>query len=110
MLRFQDGKAIMTPVDVGPSDITHTVIVAGLKEGENVVVSGHVDYWNTGPNNTAGPAVFWDVPDLVKRFGGASRAGVDGVSFTVDPGSSWLWVARLSIGVSSSLAFRSKLS
>ena len=33
-------------------------------EGENVVVSGHVDYYNTGPNNTAGPAVFWDVPDL----------------------------------------------
>jgi sortase (surface protein transpeptidase) len=33
-------------------------------EGENVIVSGHVDYWNTGPNGTAGPAVFWDVPDL----------------------------------------------
>ena len=33
-------------------------------EGENVVMSGHVDYWNTGPNGTAGPAVFFDVPDL----------------------------------------------
>ena len=33
-------------------------------EGENVVLSGHVDYWNTGPNGTAGPAVFFDVPDL----------------------------------------------
>jgi hypothetical protein len=33
-------------------------------EGNNVVMSGHVDYWNTGPNNTAGPAVFWDIPDL----------------------------------------------
>ncbi len=35
-----------------------------LGEGNNVVMSGHVDYWNTGPNGTAGPAVFWDVPDL----------------------------------------------
>lgn len=33
-------------------------------EGNNVVMSGHVDYWNTGPNGSAGPAVFWDIPDL----------------------------------------------
>ena len=38
VFRFIDGKAMMTPVDVGPSDITHTVILAGLKEGEHVVV------------------------------------------------------------------------
>ena len=33
-------------------------------EGNNVVMAGHVDYWNTGPNESAGPAVFWDVPNL----------------------------------------------
>ncbi|MDQ3227801.1 MAG: class F sortase, partial [Chloroflexota bacterium] len=33
-------------------------------EGGNVVMSGHVDYWNTGPNGTAGPAVFYEVPNL----------------------------------------------
>jgi sortase A len=33
-------------------------------EGNNVVMSGHVDYWNTGPNGAAGPAVFYDVPNL----------------------------------------------
>jgi hypothetical protein len=33
-------------------------------EGHNVVMAGHVDYWNTGPNGTAGPAVFSDVPHL----------------------------------------------
>ena len=38
VFRFQDGKAMMTPVDVGPSDITHTVIKSGLKEGELVIV------------------------------------------------------------------------
>lgn len=27
-------------------------------EGNNVVMAGHVDYWNTGP------AIFWDVPNL----------------------------------------------
>ena len=38
VFRFIDGKAMMTPVDVGPSDITHTVIKSGLKEGELVIV------------------------------------------------------------------------
>ena len=33
-------------------------------EGHNVVMAGHVDYWNTGPDGTAGPAVFWDVPNM----------------------------------------------
>ncbi|MBA3450609.1 MAG: class F sortase [Chloroflexia bacterium] len=33
-------------------------------EGNNVVMAGHVDYYNTGPNGTAGPAVFYDVPNL----------------------------------------------
>lgn len=51
-----------------------------MGEGENVVVSGHVDYWNTGPNNTAGPAVFWDVPDL--QPGDVIRLlGADGQEF-----------------------------
>jgi hypothetical protein len=27
-------------------------------EGHNVVMAGHIDYWNTGP------AIFWDVPHL----------------------------------------------
>jgi sortase (surface protein transpeptidase) len=35
-----------------------------IGQGGNVVMAGHVDYWNTGPNGTAGPAVFWDVRDL----------------------------------------------
>lgn len=35
-----------------------------IGEGGNVVMAGHVDYWNTGPNETAGPAVFWDLPNL----------------------------------------------
>jgi HlyD family secretion protein len=38
VFRFIDGKAMMTPVDVGPSDITHTLINSGLKEGELVIV------------------------------------------------------------------------
>lgn len=36
--RFIDGKAVVTPVKIGPSDVTHTVILGGLKEGEQVVV------------------------------------------------------------------------
>lgn len=36
--RFIDGKAVVTPVKIGPSDVTHTVILGGLKDGERVVV------------------------------------------------------------------------
>lgn len=35
--RFVDGKAVVTPVGVGPSDVTHTVIRSGLSEGDQVV-------------------------------------------------------------------------
>jgi HlyD family secretion protein len=36
--RFIDGKAVATPVKAGQSDLTHTVVLAGLKEGDKVVV------------------------------------------------------------------------
>ncbi len=36
--RFIDGKALVTPVKIGPSDVTHTVILGGLEPGEQVVV------------------------------------------------------------------------
>ncbi len=35
--RMVDGKAVATPVSVGPSDLTHTVILGGLEAGERVV-------------------------------------------------------------------------
>ncbi len=34
---FRDGKTEITPVTIGPSDMTHTVITAGLKDGDRVV-------------------------------------------------------------------------
>ena len=37
--RIVDGKAAVTPVTAGPSDVTHTVIKSGLAEGD-VVISG----------------------------------------------------------------------
>ncbi|MGH7179724.1 MAG: efflux RND transporter periplasmic adaptor subunit [Tepidisphaeraceae bacterium] len=37
--KMVDGKAIVTPVAVGPSDVTHTVITSGLKEGD-IVITG----------------------------------------------------------------------
>jgi HlyD family secretion protein len=36
--RYLNGKAVVTPVKVGPSDLTHTIIVSGLKEGDPVIV------------------------------------------------------------------------
>lgn len=37
VFRMEDGKAIATPVTVGASDLTHTVIEGGLGEGDAVV-------------------------------------------------------------------------
>ena len=36
--RMIDGKAVITPVKVGASDVTRTIIESGLNEGETVVV------------------------------------------------------------------------
>jgi HlyD family secretion protein len=36
--RYKDGKAVATPVKMGKSDLTHTVIVSGLNEGDKVIV------------------------------------------------------------------------
>ena len=36
--RMVDGKAVVTPVKVGPSDITHTLVESGLREGDQVIV------------------------------------------------------------------------
>jgi HlyD family secretion protein len=38
VFRFIDGKAVATPVKIGSGDLTHTIILAGLKEGDNIVV------------------------------------------------------------------------
>ncbi len=35
--RFVDGKAIVTPVKIGPSDVTHTVVLGGLDKEDRVV-------------------------------------------------------------------------
>lgn len=36
--RFVDGKALVTPVAIGPSDATHTIIKSGLSERDRVIV------------------------------------------------------------------------
>jgi len=36
--RLVNGKSVVTPVKVGPSDVTHTIIDSGLAEGDQVIV------------------------------------------------------------------------
>ena len=36
--RCNDGKALATPIKIGPSDDTHTIILAGLNEADRVIV------------------------------------------------------------------------
>jgi len=36
--RYIDGKAVVTPVKIGPSNLTHTVILSGVNEGDKIIV------------------------------------------------------------------------
>lgn len=36
--RYIDGKAVVTPVKIGPSDLTHTIITTGISEKDEIVV------------------------------------------------------------------------
>ncbi|HUV66511.1 MAG TPA: efflux RND transporter periplasmic adaptor subunit [Sedimentisphaerales bacterium] len=36
--RYINGKAVVTPVTIGQSDLTHTIIKSGIKEEDNIVV------------------------------------------------------------------------
>ena len=38
LYRIVDGKAICTPVKPGPSDLTHTLVMQGIGEGDEVIV------------------------------------------------------------------------
>lgn len=38
LFRYVNGKAVITPVKIGPSNLTHTIIDAGVEKGEKVVV------------------------------------------------------------------------
>jgi HlyD family secretion protein len=38
VFRYVDGKAIITPVKIGPSNLTHTIIEAGVEKGDKVIV------------------------------------------------------------------------
>ncbi len=38
LFRYVKGKAVITPVKIGPSNLSHTIIEAGLEKGEKVVV------------------------------------------------------------------------
>ena len=38
VFRYVDGKAVITPVKIGPSNLTHTIIEAGVEKGEKIVV------------------------------------------------------------------------
>jgi HlyD family secretion protein len=36
--RCVDGKAVVTPVKIGNSDLTHTIVTAGISEGDKIVI------------------------------------------------------------------------
>jgi len=37
VFRYAEGKAVLTPVKTGASDLTHTIILSGLAEGDSIV-------------------------------------------------------------------------
>jgi HlyD family secretion protein len=38
VFKYNDGKAVVTPVMIGQSDLTHTIILSGLNEGDKIAV------------------------------------------------------------------------
>ena len=36
--RYIDGRAVVTPVRIGPSDLTHTIIESGITEDDKIVI------------------------------------------------------------------------
>jgi hypothetical protein len=36
--RYIDDKTVVTPVEIGPSDMTHVIIKSGISEGDKIVV------------------------------------------------------------------------
>jgi hypothetical protein len=38
VFRFEDGKAKITPVTIGASDMTHTEVTSGLKDSDKIII------------------------------------------------------------------------
>jgi HlyD family secretion protein len=38
VFRYADGKAVITPVKIGPSNLTHTIIETGVEKGDKIIV------------------------------------------------------------------------
>jgi len=36
--RYVDDKAVVTPVETGPSDLTHTIILSGISDDDKIIV------------------------------------------------------------------------
>lgn len=71
VFRYVDGKAKATPVKIGPSDLTHTVIEAGLEEGAVVI---------TGPYKVLESIQHDQVVKDEKAAAGATTQPVNGAS------------------------------
>jgi len=70
--RLVDGKAVVTPVTIGPSDMTHIIIKSGLAEGDKVV---------TGPYKILGSLThgqrICDEKQMYKEESPPDEAGVE---------------------------------
>jgi HlyD family secretion protein len=38
VFRYVDGKAVITPVKIGPSNLTHTILEAGVEKGQKIIM------------------------------------------------------------------------
>jgi HlyD family secretion protein len=66
VFRIKDGKAVATPVVVGPSDETHTLITQGLSDGDEVIAGPYKVLENIQHD--------WRVADESNKAGAASAA------------------------------------
>jgi hypothetical protein len=50
----------------GPWVVSWYDALGKIGQGRNVVMAGHIDYYNSGPDGTPGPAIFYDIPHLAE--------------------------------------------
>lgn len=78
--RIEEGKAKPVPVQIGSSDLTHTVILAGLTEGERVITGPYRILVNLKNDQKVAEEGTLKKPEEAKKTRTASAAGVGGGS------------------------------
>jgi HlyD family secretion protein len=76
--RYIDGKAVVTPVKIGPSNLTHTVILSGINEDDKVIVGPYKELESLSHDKKVRDEREVEAEkEKKKKKAGGSKAGAD---------------------------------